>query len=131
MFLFQEKENLDRVLLLRPWSFGLRIGESLGLVEKVDVDEKGFCLDNNLRISVSMDISLLLWISVSMNISLLLCQGRFVRMGDLLPKWVDFRYERLPIFCYWCGVMDHDKRDCMLWMCSKESLRAKNNQYGP
>ena len=130
LFLFQQEEDLDRVLMLSPWSFdkyllvlhklepgevvsqlkfnkasfwvqihglptmsqtkvvGLRIGESLGRVEMVDVENKGFCLGNYLRIRVSIDISMPL------------CRGRMVRMGGLSPSWVDFRYERLPIFCY-------------------------------
>lgn len=98
---------------------GIGIGESLGLVEKVDVDEKGFRLRNYLLIRMSMDISLPL------------CWGRLVRMGGLSPTWVEFQYERLPIFCYWCGMIDHDKRECMLWMHSKESLRVEDKQYGP
>ena len=143
LFLFQKEEDMDRVLMLSPWSFdkyllvlhklgvgeavnqlkfneaafwvqihglptmsqtkdvGLRIGESLGRLEKVDVDDKGFCLGNFLRIRVSIDISTPL------------CRGRLVRMGGPSPTWVDFRYERLPIFCYWCGMVDHDERDCI------------------
>ena len=98
---------------------GLRIGESLGRVEKVDVKNKGFCLGNYLRIMVLIDISMPL------------CRGRMVRMGGPSPSWVDFRYERLPIFCYWCGMIDHDEKDCMQWMRSKESLKAEDKQYGP
>nr|XP_023875779.1 uncharacterized protein LOC111988216 [Quercus suber] len=99
LFLFQQEEDMDRVLMLSPWSFdkyllvlhklevgeavnqlkfseasfwvqihglptmsqmkevSLRIGQSLGRVEKVDVDDKGFCLGNYLLIRVSIDIS--------------------------------------------------------------------------
>ncbi|KAK7828558.1 hypothetical protein CFP56_030115 [Quercus suber] len=53
-----------------------------------------------------------------------------VRIGGAPPKWVDFRYERLPIFCYWCGKVDHDERDCTQWLRSKESLRAEDKQFG-
>ncbi|KAK9993454.1 hypothetical protein SO802_023157 [Lithocarpus litseifolius] len=100
LFLFQKEKDMDRVLLLSPWSFdkyllvlhklgvgevvnklkfneasflvqihgfptmcqtrdvGVRIGDSLGRVEKVEVDDKGFCLGNYLQIRVSMDISM-------------------------------------------------------------------------
>jgi len=71
------------------------------MVEKVDVDDKGFCLGGHMCIRVSMDISIPL------------CRGRLVRFGGLSPRWVDFKYERLPIFCYWCEMVDHDERDCI------------------
>ena len=44
---------------------------------------------------------------------------------------MEFKYERLPIFCYWCGKVDHDERDSLLWIHSKETLRAGDKQYGP
>lgn len=161
LFHFMSKDDLDRVLLLSPWSFdkyllilhnlkagesvsklpfdrvsfwvqihglptlsqtkevGIRIGESLGRVEKVDVEEKGFCRGGYLRILVSLDITLPL------------CRGRMVRMGGTEKLWVDFRYERLPIFCYWCGKVDHDERDCLLWIRSKETIRTEDKQFGP
>ncbi|XP_075645496.1 uncharacterized protein LOC142616555 [Castanea sativa] len=143
LFQFKDEKDLDRVLLLSPWSFnkylvvlhklgegeavnklkfcrasfwvqihglptmsqtrgaGLRIGGILGVVEKVDVDEKGFRLGGYFCIRVSMDITQPL------------CRGRLVHIGRSLLTWVDFKYERLPIFCYWCGKVDHDERDCI------------------
>lgn len=49
-------------------------------------------------------------------------RGRRVRIRESTVTWVDFKYERLPIFCYWCGMMDHDKRDCPQWLRNKETL---------
>lgn len=154
LFHFGLKEDLDRVLLLGPWSFdkyllilhklnegeavtkvkfdrtsfwiqihglptmcqtkdaGLLIGGTLGTVEKLDVDDKGFSMGSHLCIRVSLDTSLPL------------CRGRLVRLGGLSPTWVEFKYECMPIFCYWCGMVDHDERDCMLWIHSSETLRA-------
>ena len=130
MFLFQSKDDMEKVLLLSPWSFdkyllllhklvrgaavkdvkfdrspfwiqihglptmcqtkevGMRVGATLGEVEKVDANEKGFCLGSYLCIRVSLDVSMPL------------CRGCKVRLGEYGLKWVDFRYERLPIFCY-------------------------------
>ena len=144
LFHFGLKEDLDRVLLLGPWSFdkyllilhklnegeamtkvkfdrtsfwvqihglptmcqtkdaGLLIGGTLGTVEKLDVDDKGFSMGNHLRIRVSLGISLPL------------CCGRLVRLGGPSLMWVEFKYECVPIFCYWCRMVDHDERDFML-----------------
>ena len=143
MFLFHTMEDMDRVLLLSPWSFdkyllilhklirgevvkdikfdkspfwiqihglptmcqtkevGECIGATLGKVEKVDANGKGFCLGNSLCIKVLLDISLPL------------CRGRKVCLGEQGLKWVDLKYERLPIFCYLCGRVDHDEKECM------------------
>lgn len=53
-----------------------------------------------------------------------------VRIGGAPLRWVDFKYERLPIFCYWCGKVDHDELDCTQWLWSKESPRAEVKQFG-
>ena len=144
LFQFEDEKDLDRVLLLSPWTFdkylvllhklgageavnkvqfhttpfwvqihglptmsqtkevGVRIGSILG--KKVDVEDKGFCQGGYLRIRVTMDITQPL------------CRGRMVRIGGNPPRLVDFRYERLPIFYYWCGKVDHDERDCIQWI---------------
>ncbi|XP_023888114.2 uncharacterized protein LOC112000250 [Quercus suber] len=144
IFHFSLKEDLDKVLLLSLWSkyllilhklgaeevvtkvkfnnasfwvqihglptmcqtkeAGTVIGGTLGKVEKVDMDAKGFHLRGHMRIRVSMDITVPL------------CRGRLVRLGGPSPQWVDFKYERLPIFCYWCGMVDHDECDCIQWI---------------
>lgn len=77
---------------------GLRIGSTLGEVEKVNVDGKGFSLGGYLHIRVFQDITKPL------------CKGRMVRLGGPSAVWVEFKYERLPIFFYWCGKVDHDEK---------------------
>ena len=161
LLLFQEKEYLDRVLLQGPWSFdkyilllhklevgesistltfkdatfwvqihglptlsqtreaGLRIGRSLGKVEKVDVGDKGFSMGCYLRIRVTLDISQSL------------SRGRIVRSGGSNSWWVEFKYERLPVFCYLCGRLDHDEKECLEWLRSAGPIRIEDKQYGP
>ncbi|XP_075645352.1 uncharacterized protein At4g02000-like [Castanea sativa] len=160
LFQFEDEEDLDRVLLLNPWSFdkylvilhkldvgevvnkvqfreasfwvqihglptmsqtkdvGVCVGSILGKVEKVDMDKKGFSLGGYLRIRVKMDITQPL------------SRGRIVRIGDALPRWVEFKYERLPIFRYCCGKVDHNERDCVQWIWSKATIKAEDKQFG-
>ena len=60
-----------------------------------------------------------------------LCRGRRVRFGPDKEGWVLFRYERLPIFCHWCGVLNHDSKECDLWLQSKGGeLRTDAQEYG-
>ena len=54
-----------------------------------------------------------------------------VRVGGPSVVWVEFKYERLLIFCYWCRKVDHDERDCMMWIRSKEAIKSDEKQYGP
>ena len=96
-----------------------KITSLMGVIEKVDVGPRGFSVGKYLRLHLTIDISKPL------------CRGRVVRMGGTEKGWVDFRYESLPIFYYWCGKLDHDDRDCPLWIDSKESLALEERQFGP
>ena len=59
-----------------------------------------------------------------------LCRGIKVNVGESSPQWVSFRYERMPIFWYWCGLLNHDEKDCKLWIRSKGTFRKEDQQYG-
>lgn len=41
-----------------------------------------------------------------------------------------FQYEKFPIFCYWCGLFNHDEKDCTLWTSSGGTLNTADQQYG-
>ena len=45
-------------------------------------------------------------------------------------RWVSFKYERLPNFRYWCGLLSHDVKDLIdglvvmaLWRLILRNLR--------
>ena len=61
-------------------------------------------------------------IRVKVDVSKPLCRGRKVVLDNEKEVWVAFRYEKLPNFCYWCGMVCHDDKDCDLWLSSKGSL---------
>uniref|UniRef100_A0A803PY77 Zinc knuckle CX2CX4HX4C domain-containing protein n=1 Tax=Cannabis sativa TaxID=3483 RepID=A0A803PY77_CANSA len=41
---------------------------------------------------------------------------RFLKMGREFTKWLDFKYERLPDFCFYCGRLDHTRRFCQSYL---------------
>ena len=70
-------------------------------------------------------------VKVGLDITRPLSKGRMVSLGQGKEQWVSFKYERLPNICYWCGCLNHDDRDCKLWLDSEGSLKVEEQQYGP
>ncbi|KAK7854900.1 hypothetical protein CFP56_030216 [Quercus suber] len=75
------------------------IGSTIGKVEEVDVLVSGQGYGRFLRVRVKVEIGQPL------------CRGRLVDLEDRDPIWGAFRYERLPVFCYKCGKLNHNERD--------------------
>lgn len=44
-------------------------------------------------------------------------------------KWVSFRYEKCPDFCYKYGVIGHSERNCKVNVTINR--RQNQNQFGP
>ena len=93
------------------------IGSTIGKVEEVDVPVSGQGYGRFLRVKVKVEIGQPL------------CRGRLVDLGDRDPIWVAFRYERLPVFCYKCGKLNHDERDCEGKSKSRGNQRSEESQY--
>jgi hypothetical protein len=160
VFAFEEESDLERVVHSEPWSYDKHLvtfqrveadtsiaemdcrwcsfwvqihnlpvrrmnhdyakalGGVLGLVEQVAESEEERGREGCMRIRVKMDISKPL------------CRGRKARLSAGNETWIAFRYERLPNFCYWCGMLTHGDRDCERWLRSKGTLRREDQQYG-
>ncbi|KAL8487062.1 hypothetical protein ACS0TY_023660 [Phlomoides rotata] len=52
-------------------------------------------------------------------------RGIRLEIRDKEPIWVEFKYERLPSFCYVCGMLGHMRRECDLdeSVTHEESIR--------
>ncbi|KAK7851047.1 hypothetical protein CFP56_043110 [Quercus suber] len=64
-------------------------------------------------------------VRVEIDIMKSLSRGRRVWFGPASDGWVSFRYECLPVFCYMCGRLMHDAKDCDVWICSKGTLNVQ------
>ncbi|XP_023872065.1 uncharacterized protein LOC111984680 [Quercus suber] len=119
LFVFQTDTDAERVLMNEPWSFVkyLRRSERLGTV--VSTQFKNDMMGGDfMRITVQVDVSKPL------------CRGRKVVFDDGKEGWVAFKYEKLPNFCYWCGLVSHDDKDCECWLSSKGTLPIESQEFG-
>ena len=69
-------------------------------------------------------------VRVMVDVSQPLCRGRKVVFDETSEGWVAFQYEYLPNLYFWCGMLDHDDKDCEVWLKSKGSLSVEDQQYG-
>ncbi len=95
------------------------IGQTLGTVEHApeSIEERGG--GPYMRVRVSIDITKPL------------CKGRKISVDDNSERWISFKYERLPNFCYWCGRVTHGEKDCSIWLANKNTFRQSDQQFGP
>jgi len=68
-------------------------------------------------------------VRVTLYLNLPLCRGRVITLEGGAKSWVSFKYKRLPNLCYWCGRLSHDDKNCDLWINSKGTLKAENQQF--
>ena len=76
----------------------------------------------------------LLQIQVEIDVLKPLCRGRQIALDETEETWVSFKYEKLPNFCYWCGLISHDGKDCEVWLAKKDSRnsgKTEPHEYGP
>lgn len=68
-------------------------------------------------------------VKVTLDISLPLCCGRLITLENREKRWASFKYKRLPNISYWCGCLDHNNKDCLLWIKSKGTLSIDQQQF--
>ncbi|XP_023896455.2 uncharacterized protein LOC112008355 [Quercus suber] len=94
------------------------IGSKLGSVMEVDVSDTGVQWVKYLRARVKMDVIKKL------------VRGKKITIEGGESRWVHFKYERLPNFCYRCGLFSHAIRDCSESVGSNYQTDESQMQYG-
>ena len=74
------------------------VGSRLGEVEEVQWKKR------------KDDISMFMRVRVALPISKPIRKGGFIVGSDGVKTWVSFKYERLPIFCHYCGILGYNLR---------------------
>ncbi|XP_019102985.1 uncharacterized protein LOC109133730 [Beta vulgaris subsp. vulgaris] len=75
------------------------IGGGLGTV--VEVDHDGIAWDKSARLKILLDVTKPLR------------RIQQIRRREGHVVFIDVKYERLPNFCYGCGILGHIERDCL------------------
>lgn len=75
---------------------GTKIGESLGVLEDMDLASDGGGWGRSLRLRVNIFLR------------------NPLERGRALDYWESFKYERLPLFCFNCGRILHGVKGCMV-----------------
>ncbi|KAE8782072.1 hypothetical protein D1007_44590 [Hordeum vulgare] len=90
------------------------IGEKVGAFVDVEVGEDGMAEGESLRIKVKLDITKPLM------------RGTVIHTGDdERVRWCPFRYEYLREFCYICGIIGHEEKNC-----SVSLTKGEEKQFG-
>lgn len=94
-----------------------QIGKTIGILS-CHGQEAEMIIGDFLKVRVEVDVSKPLY------------RGKKVIMDDEEEVWVAFQYEKLPNFCYWCGMVYHNDKDCDIWLSSKGSLLLESQEFG-
>ena len=76
------------------------VGNRLGDVEEVE-ERKG-----------KDDVNFFLRVRVALPITKPIRRGGFIAGSDGERHWVQFKYERIPLFCHFYGMLGHDLKHC-------------------
>ena len=95
----------------------IELGESLGEVSETE-NPKELARNDFVCVKVEMDMSKPL------------CWGRKIEIGEDNERWVSFKYEKLPNFGYWCGLVSHDEKECEKWLIGRGSGSEESQGYG-
>ncbi|KAL5776413.1 hypothetical protein ACOSP7_009339 [Xanthoceras sorbifolium] len=106
-------------LLCMTCNIGLQLGAKIGKVKDMDVGASGDCTGKFLRVRVEVDV----------------CQPLKRGLRILLEDSEEeqtllLRYERMPEFCFECGLIGHSFRECPSKNHQKDATDFTKHKYG-
>ncbi|KAF7149567.1 hypothetical protein RHSIM_Rhsim02G0238400 [Rhododendron simsii] len=130
LFRFEEAEDRDLILKEGPWSIhGLPIEK----MNKTNAELMGRRFGQLLAVESSHDRILLgrsfLRVRAAIKLDDPLPKGFFLRRKPGCGKdlWISYKYEKLTDFCYDCGRIGHENKNCKF--VSREA--GERSGYGP
>lgn len=78
----------------------LKIGERMGGVHRGTINKRSVMHNSYLRFRIDIDVRKSLPVSF------------FQERKDGYELWIQFKFERLPDFCFKCGMIDHVTGKC-------------------
>jgi hypothetical protein len=93
---------LDLPLDMMNKAYGELIGNWIGKYISVEVDDDGTAWGEELRIYVEIRVDKPLIRGVNLRASPEAMEGR----------WFDIKYEKIPHFCFDCGMLVHSAKEC-------------------
>lgn len=83
-------------------------------------------IDNGMVNGITISVQL----KVEINLEKPLKRGIKVRIGEGEPSWLPITYARLSSFCYYCGKLGHNIKDCEMTQSQTEDIGEKELPYG-
>ena len=100
-------------------TFGTYPTSTVSALIMVDAPKSGLAWGFFLRVRVNIDITKPLM------------RGKMIQIDDLEASWVTFKYERLPIFFYRCGILGRQDRECPQLKKGCFSVDEDGFRFGP
>ena len=94
------------------------VGRRLGVVEEVERRHKQEHQNLFMRVKVALPIAKPIR------------RGGFIAGSEGGCTWVTYRYEQLPIFCHYCGLLGHNVRHCAGFFAALKNGGVVDCQYG-